>query len=168
MQDVLCIYYSRSGKTKEAMNEIAEALVAELAEISDGVDRSGRLGYIRAGMEAMRRSTHPLRPIHTQRPLHEYRLVIVGTPVWAGRCAAPVRGFLKRRGLELSRVAYVLTRACEKRYEEIYDQMDRYTAEKHVIGGTLRVGSVGYPFWRDKFIQEAQRYLEEQRGQVNA
>lgn len=88
MQDVLCIYYSRSGKTKEAMNEIAEALGAELAEISDGVDRSGRLGYIRAGMEAMRRSTHPLRPIHTQRPLHEYRLVIVGTPVWAGRCAA--------------------------------------------------------------------------------
>ena len=75
---------------------------------------------------------------------------------------------LKRRGLELSRVAYVLTRACEKRYEEIYDQMDRYTAEKHVIGGTLRVGSVGYPFWRDKFIQEAQRYLEEQRGQVDA
>ena len=57
------------------MNEIAEALGAELAEISDGVDRSGRLGYIRAGMEAMRRSTHPLRPIHTQRPLHEYRLV---------------------------------------------------------------------------------------------
>ena len=44
MQDVLCIYYSRSGKTKEAMNEIAEALGAELAEISDGVDRSGRLG----------------------------------------------------------------------------------------------------------------------------
>ncbi|MDO4811698.1 MAG: hypothetical protein Q3985_07180 [Eubacteriales bacterium] len=160
MSDVLCIYYTRSGKTKEAMTEIAEALGAELAEISDGVDRSGFRGYLRAGMEAMRRSTHPLRPVHTGRPLEEYRLVIVGTPVWAGRCSAPVRGFLKRRGLELSRVAYVLTRGCEKRYEEIYDQMDLYTAQKHLLGGSLRVGSVGYPFWRDKFIQEVQRYLE--------
>lgn len=168
MQDVLCIYYSRNGKTKEAMNEIAQALDAELAEINDGVDRSGHLGYLRAGMEAMRRSTHPLRPIHTQRALSDYRLIIVGTPVWAGRCAAPVRGFLKRRGLELTNVAYVLTRGCEKRYEEIYDQMDRYTAAKHKAGGSLRVGSVGYPFWRDKFIQEAQRCLEEQRGQADA
>ena len=160
MSDVLCIYYSRSGKTKEAMTEIAEVLDAELAEINDGVDRSGQRGYIRAGMEAMRRSTHPLRPIHTERPFNDYRLVIVGTPVWAGRCSAPVRGFLKRRGLELSRVAYVLTRGCDKKYEEIYDQMDRYTAEKHVVGGSLRVGSIGYAFWKDKFIQEVQRYLD--------
>ncbi len=160
MHDVLCIYYSRSGKTKEAMTEIAEVLDAELVEINDGVDRSGHRGYLRAGMEAMRRSTHPLRPIHTRRPLSEYRLVIVGTPVWAGRCSAPVRGFLKRRGLELSRVAYLLTRGCDNRYEDIYDQMDRYTAEKHVVGGSLRVGSIGYEFWREKFVQEVQRYLD--------
>ena len=168
MSDILCLYYSRSGNTRQTMAEIAEALEAELVEFTDGVDRQGRKGYFRSGMDAMRRSTHPLEKFETAKPLEEYRLVILGSPVWAGRCASPVRGLLKRRGQELSRVAYVLTRACEKRYEEIYDQMDRYTAEKHVIGGTLRVGSVGYPFWRDKFIQEAQRYLEEQRGQVNA
>lgn len=160
MQDILCIYYSRSGKTKKTMQEIAQLLNAELAEINDGVDRSGWGGYIRSGMDAMRRTTHPLRPVHTQRPLSEYRLIIVGTPVWAGRCSAPVRGFLKRRGLEMSRVAYLLTRGGEKRYEEIYDQMDKYTAEKHVVGGSLRVDSVGYAFWFDKFMQEVQRYLD--------
>lgn len=160
MHDVLCIFYTRSGKTKEAMTEIAEALGADLVEIRDGVDRSGWGGYIRSGMEAMRRSTRPLRPIITPRPLEDYRLVIVGTPVWAGRCSAPVRGFLKRRGLELKRVAYLLTRGCERKYEEIYDQMDKYTTEKHVVAESLRVGSVGYNFWRDNFVQDVQRYLD--------
>ena len=32
MSDILCIYYSRTGNTKKAMEEIAAALDAELAE----------------------------------------------------------------------------------------------------------------------------------------
>ena len=159
MQDVLCIYYSRSGKTKEAMNEIAEALGAELAEISDGEDRSGRLGYIRAGMEAMRRSTHPLRPIHTQRPLSDYRLVIVGTPVWAGRCSSVVRSFLKEHGGSLQNAAYVITRGSEDKNEEVYDQMDLYTAQPHAAAVSLRSGSVGYTFWQEEFLRQARELL---------
>lgn len=41
MKDVLCIYYSRTGNTKKAMEEIAQDLDAELAELHDDVDRSG-------------------------------------------------------------------------------------------------------------------------------
>ena len=33
MSDILCIYYSRTGNTKKAMEEIAAALDAELAEL---------------------------------------------------------------------------------------------------------------------------------------
>ena len=160
MSDVLCLYYSRSGQTKAAMWEIAGALEGELVEITDGVDRSGFRGYVRSGMEAMRRSTRPIQPIQTARPLEEYRLVILGTPVWAGRCSSPVRGFLKRRGLELERVAYVLTRQSDRRYEEIYQQMDHYTAQKHLLGVSLRPDDTGYEFWRDMFVQEVRRYLE--------
>lgn len=160
MSDVLCLYYSRSGHTKAAMEQIAEALDAEVLEITDGVDRSGFKGYVRAGMEAMRRSTRPLQPINTEKALEEYRLVILGTPVWAGRCASPIRGFLKRRGLELERVAYVLTRQSDRRYEEVYQQMDKYTAKEHLMGVSLRPNDVGYEFWRDAFIQDVQRYLE--------
>ena len=49
--------------------------------------------------------------------------MIVGSPVWAGRMASPIRSLLKRRGLELHRVAYVVTRSTEQRSEEVYDQM---------------------------------------------
>lgn len=162
MSDILCLYYSRSGNTRQTMAEIAEALEAELVEFTDGVDRQGRKGYFRSGLDAMRRPTHPLEKFETAKPLEEYRLVILGSPVWAGRCASPVRGLLKRRGQELSRVAYVLTRGSDKRYEEVYRQMDSYTAQPHLLEASLRPGSVGYVFWRDKFIQDVQRYLAEQ------
>ena len=159
MKDVLCIYYSRTGKTKQAMEEVALALDAELVEITDGQDRSGFSGFMLSGMEAMRRSTRPLKPFDTERNLENYRLVVIGTPVWAGRCSSVVRALLKRRGLEMKRVAYLLTRDSDKRYEEIYDQMDQYVSKPHVAGGSVRVGDVGYAFWRDKFIQEVKAYL---------
>lgn len=161
MSDVLCIYYSRSGHTRRSMKEIAEALGAEIVAISDEVNRDGWGGYIRSGMDAMRKATKPLRAIETEKPLEEYKVVIVGTPVWAGRCASPVRGFLKRRGLELSRVGYVLTRDGNRRHESIYEQMDHYTKEKHLFGVSLKPDSEGYNFWRDQFIGDVQRYLEQ-------
>ena len=160
MSDVLCLYYSRTGKTKDAALEIAQALNAEAVEITDGVDYSGVRGFLWAGKSAMDRTTLPLEPYETRKPLFEYRLVILCTPVWAGRCASPIRGLLKRRGLELERVAYVLTRASGKRYEEVYEQMDQYTAAPHVLAVSLRPGDTGYAFWRDGFIQDVKRYLE--------
>ena len=96
MKDVLCIYYSRTGNTKKAMEEIAQDLDAELAELHDDVDRSGLGGWLRSGLDAMRRTTRPVT-VETQRPLKDYRLVILGTPVWAGRCSSVMRGFLKSR-----------------------------------------------------------------------
>ena len=159
MKDVLCIYYSRTGKTKKAMREVAWALDAELVEITDGQERKGFAGFMRSGMEAMRRSTRPIKPFETERNLEDYRLVVLGTPVWAGRCSSVIRALLKRRGLEMKRVAYLLTRDSDKRYEEIYEQMDQYVAKPHIAGGSVRVGDVGYAFWRDKFIQEVKSYL---------
>ena len=159
MKDVLCIYYSRTGKTKKAMEEIAAALDAELVAITDGQDRTGFKGFMLSGMEAMRRSTRPIKPFETERNLEDYRLVVLGTPVWAGRCSSVIRALLKRRGLEMKRVAYLLTRDSDKRYEEIYDQMDQYVAKSRIAAVSLRVGDVGYNYWRDGFIREVQSFL---------
>ena len=91
MRDVLCIYYSRTGNTKRVMETIAKEMDAELLALTDGVERSGLRGWLRSGMDAMKLSTKPLNPFETARPLEEYRLVIVGSPVWAGRMASPIR-----------------------------------------------------------------------------
>lgn len=160
MSNVLCIYYSRTGHTRRAIKQIALALEAEIVSVTDGVDRKGWRGYLRSGMDAFRHSTRSLAPYETERPLGEYDLVIIGTPVWGGRCASPIRGFLKRRGYEMSRVAYVLTRGSDHRYEAVFDQMDLYTRKKRLFEVSLRPDSEGYAFWRDQFIHQAQVYLD--------
>ena len=92
--NVLCVYYSRTGNTRTAMEEIAKALGAELAELQDNTDRSGWGGWLRCGLDAMRRTVPPVK-CTARFPLTDYRLVIVGSPVWAGRCSSVVRSFLK-------------------------------------------------------------------------
>ena len=82
--------------------------------------------------------------------------------VWQCRRTAEFCEELKRRGLELERVAYVLTRKSSRKYEEIYEQMDQYTARPHLLEVSLRPGAVGYEFWRDKLVGEVRRYLDAQ------
>lgn len=159
MKDILCIYYSRTGNTKKAMEEIAQALDAELVELRDHVERSGLKGWLRCGMDAMRRTTQPLEPVETQRPLGAYRLVILGTPIWAGRCSSVMRGFLKSRGRELREVAYVVTRGSGGRFEEVYDQMDLYVPNPRRLAVSLRCGDVGCAFWQEDFLRQVREYL---------
>lgn len=160
MNDILCIYYSRTNRTKKAMEEIGEALGAEVVRVRDGVERRGWTGWLRCGLDAMRKDTAPVMEFQTTRPLKDYRLVIIGTPVWAGRCSAVIRSFLKDHGSELRRTAYVVTRGSDGRFEEIYRQMDLYVAEPHKEAVSLRMDSVGCHFWMEDFIRRARAYVD--------
>ncbi len=159
MSEILCIYYSRTGHTRASMEEIARTLGAELAEVQDGVERGGWGGYLRCGADAVRKTCRRVRPLETRRPLEQYRLVIVGTPVWAGRCSAPIRSFLKEYGRRLRAAAYVITRKSADRNEEVFDQMDRYVPCGHAAAVSLRSGSVGYAFWQEEFLRQVREAL---------
>ena len=161
MSDVLCMYYSRTGNTKKAVEEIARELDAEVVELRDDADRSGAGGWLRCGLDAMRRTTRPLLPFETERPLSDYRLVVVASPVWAGRCSSVTRGFLKQHGKKLSNAAYVVTRGREDKSEEVFEQMDLYAPCGHVAAVSLRVGSVGYAFWREEFLRQVREFLNQ-------
>lgn len=159
MSDILCIYYSRTGHTKQAMEEIARALDAEVVELRDGVSRGGFWGAVRCGLDAMRRTCAPVKRFETKRPLANYRLVIIGSPVWASRCSSVVRGFLKQYGKELQNAAYVLLRGSEDKNEEVYEQMDLYVPCGHQAAVSLRNGSVGYAFWQEEFLRQTREFL---------
>jgi menaquinone-dependent protoporphyrinogen IX oxidase len=134
------------------MAEIAGELDCELVAIPDTENREGLAGWLRSGMQAMARQTPEVPRPQTKLPLELYDLVILGTPVWAGRCSAPMRGFLVRYGEELRRVAYVITRASDTRYEEVFDQMDMYVKTPRVKAVSIRPNTVGSTFWRDEFL----------------
>ena len=56
------------------------------------------------------------------------------------------------------------SRSGRSRYEEVFHQMDQYTAAPHVLGVSLRANDVGYAHWRDDFIQNVKRYMEQTYG----
>ena len=159
MSDILCVYYSRTGKTEQVMGEIARALDAELVKIEDGQDRSGWRGYLRSGLETMRATPCEIKPLQTERPLNEYRLVIIGTPVWAGRCSSPVRSFLIQYHGSLPQVSCVIVRSGAGRCQEVFDHMATFLKRMRMTEVSLRPGDVGYEFWRDKFVQDTKNAL---------
>ncbi len=163
--DILCICYSRTGKTKEAMERVAREMDAELVFLTDHVKRGGLLGFIRCGMDAMRKRTNMPILEETKRHLHRYKLVILGTPVWAGRCASVMRAFLKRRGAELENVAYVITHKSEETYTDVFRQMDRYTPKEHIAEASLCPDTVGYEFWLDQFFKNCTAFLQSETEQ---
>ena len=84
----------------------------------------------------------------------------MGSPVWAGRCSSVVRSFLKENGKHIRNASYVLTRGCEDKNEEIFEQMDHYVPCGHRTAASLRSGSVGYAFWLEEFLRQTQEFLQ--------
>lgn len=164
MPYILCVYFSRTGNTEKLMCDIAQELKCEVVKLDDGVDRSGLRGWLRSGMQAMSRRLPPVKLPKTTLPLGMYDLVIIGTPVWAGRCSAPVRSFLIEYGEELRRTAYVITRNSDMRYEEVFEQMDLYVRSPHISAVTIRPNSVGSSFWRDEFLASVRGGGKERSG----
>ena len=160
-RDILCVCYSRTGCTRRAMQEIALALDCELVDVYDNVRRTGFFGWLRCGIDAMRKRTHSINRITPARALSEYRLVILGTPVWAGRCASVMRAFLKRRGLEIQNAAYVITHRSEETYRDVFRQMDLYVSHEHVASVSLQLASTGYHFWRNQFVKNCADFVTE-------
>lgn len=106
MKDVLVVHYSLGGTTAKVAADIAAALDADSAVIEDAVRRQGPFKFLRAVLEAV---ACGLPTIHGPFNVSDYPLVILGTPVWAGSMASPMRSFLVAHQRELRHVAYFCT-----------------------------------------------------------
>ena len=91
----LCLYYTRTDTTKEVMETVARRIGADLAEYTDGKDRSGVLGYIGACFATVKKSL-PKVSVKEEIDLKEYDRIIIGMPVWAERPCAIGRAMIKK------------------------------------------------------------------------
>lgn len=107
MKRILVVYFSRSGYTAFAAQQIARRCGADLACIHDRTPRTGIGGYVRSALQALL-GTRPAIRLDACR-LEDYDLVIVGTPVWAWNMASPVRSFLSRYGRRCAQLAVFCT-----------------------------------------------------------
>lgn len=164
MATILIVYYSRTGRTTKLVREISQEIDCEVVYLDDGANRKGLSGWLLSGMQAVSRKIPPVKTPATKWKLRQYDLVILATPVWAGRCSAPMRSFLQQFGDELHRVAYVITRGCGVRYEEVFEQMDQYVRVPHLCAATIQPDSVGSEFWKEEFLSAVRNALGEEQS----
>ena len=103
----LVVFYTRTGTTKKAADAIAKELGCESEELFDNKNRSGVLGYLFAGKDAMLKTMEKLKELK-HNPA-DYDLIIVGTPVWNFTVSTPIRTFLITHKDRLKKVAFFFT-----------------------------------------------------------
>ncbi len=104
---ILVTYYSRTGFTGKLANAIADTLGAEVEEIADRKDRSGALGYMRGGKDAMMKAATEIAG--ADRDPAAYDLVVIGTPVWAWNVSPAIRTYIAGKKARFKAVAFFCT-----------------------------------------------------------
>jgi flavodoxin len=107
MKRCLVVYYSRSGRTAKVATAIANGCHADLEQIYYASGNDYRPGVPRALWQALADSRPAIAA--PRRDPAEYELVVLGTPVWAGRMAAPLRSYIAAQRGSLRRVAAFCT-----------------------------------------------------------
>ena len=119
----LCLYYTRTNTTKAAMEKLAQLLDADLAEYTDGKDRSGVLGYIGACFVSAKKTRVAIKE---NVDLASYDRVIIGMPVWVEGPCAIGRAFMSQYKESLKgEVYYAVTHMGKGTYEEKIKAMDQ-------------------------------------------
>ena len=118
----LCLYYTRTNTTKAAMEKIAEVLGADIAEYTDGKDRSGTIGYIGACFVSAKKTKVAIKK---DIKLEDYDRVIIGMPIWVEGPCAVGRAFIEQYKDSLPKeVYYVVTQMGKGNYEAKIKKMD--------------------------------------------
>lgn len=150
----LLVYYSRTGITQMIADTISESVKCDIEEIVDTEKRSGVIGYIKSGYHAARGHTNPIE--ESKYDLSNYELLIIGTPVWAGKMSVPVREYLKRNMDKIPLLACFCTcggSGIEKTIEDI----EKYTKIKPIASfgvNSSDIKSGSYKSTIDKFAKE--------------
>jgi flavodoxin len=103
----IVIFYSMRGTTKKVAERIADVLRCDLEEIREPGARKGPFGFLKSGREAIRKLLPPI--CEPEKNPEDYDLVVLGTPVWAGTMASPMRSFLEKYGRRIKRAAFFCT-----------------------------------------------------------
>ena len=164
---ILVTYYSRTGNTAQLAEEIASTLRnrgagCELERLRErDINRSGWIGYLRSGFDAIFQRSTELEPL--VRDPAQYDLVIVGTPVWNASISTPARAFLLHERHRLRRVAFFATHggSGEKR---VFSRMREITRQAPVA--TLVVRERDLP--RHKHVTALQGFIDHVLGAVGA
>lgn len=90
----LMVYYSYEGNTELLAENMADEIGADLLRLipEKEMKSKGFMKFVWGGKQAVMGKKPPLKKL--DKNPDEYDLIIIGTPVWAGRPAPPVKTFM--------------------------------------------------------------------------
>ncbi len=135
---ILVAYYSRTGCTRTVAERLQRELNCDLEEIIDLRPRTGPIGYVRSGLEALLRRIPNI--VEPRKSPADYDLVVVATPEWAGTLSSPARSYLTRNRDRFHRLAFVVTHASPS--------PGRALEEMGHVAGTPPVAMLDLDDWR--------------------
>ena len=135
------------------MEAIARETGADLAEYTDGKNRSGFFGYIGACFVTVKRSL-PRLTVKGGADLKAYDRIIIGMPVWVEGPCAIGRAFIKKYSGSLPKdVYYVVTHMGDRDYAGKIKAMDS-------LLGRPSAGQLSVKTKENDYIGESEAYAK--------
>ena len=108
----LVVYYSRTGNARYVAQTIASQIGADIEEVIDLKKRGGVLGFLSGGRDA--RQGKETEISSSTKSLTDYDLIVVGTPIWAGKPTPAIITYLKKNDLSGKKIAVFFTQGGKK------------------------------------------------------
>ena len=148
----LCLYYTRTNTTKAAMEHLAKLLDADIAECTDGKDRSGALGYVGACFAALKKNTKIT--VEGDICLSDYDRVLIGMPIWMEGPCAVGKALIRQYAESLPRdVYYVVTQMGPSDYSSRIKKLDD-------LLGRPAAGQVSLKTKDNDFLKDAEAFAK--------
>jgi len=114
----LILYHSLTGNTKASCDALQQALGADILEIKDLVDRSGRWGFFKTAIGSLFGRNTKIEPENPD--LSPYPNIILGSPIWTGKLSMATRTLIDKNRFDGKKVViFTTTNAYEKeKYKE--------------------------------------------------
>lgn len=126
---VLVVYYSKTGNTKRVAEDIASGLNADIERIIDNKNRSGIMGYVKAGRDAMMERLTEIAQVE-KNPAN-YDLVIIGSPIWGWNMAPAIRTYIVKYKDSFKQFSCFFT-ADGTKYTKVLKKVEDLTGKKAV------------------------------------
>ncbi|MEF8873690.1 MAG: hypothetical protein V5A88_03345 [Candidatus Thermoplasmatota archaeon] len=127
----LVVYYSRTGNTEKVGESMASKLDYGARKIIDKKDRSGISGYMKGGWDAWRENLTEIDLRRKEEDLSNYELIVIGTPVWAGKPTPAVRTYLSEKKEEIEEIAFFCTMGGSG-YERTFQHLEEISGKEPV------------------------------------
>lgn len=126
------IYFSLDGNTRHLAKLIAEETKSEIIEITPAAGENGdrNLKHIWGSTQVHLPEEPTIKPL--EEDIDSYDLLFIGTPVWAGGVAPPIRTFLNER--EFFRRNFALFASYSGRTGRIFQDLRSRLTGNEILG----------------------------------